>query len=114
MNEEQERTIALEMGIPLFRRYSEKEAASLLGVSPATLQRIRFRGDIAYLHISERTIQYFGKHLVGYIFQNEKSPTEKPAPTPPHKPQNVPHSRLDKADILASARRSLGRKNQQN
>ena len=102
---------AEKMGIQFYRRYSKKEAATLLGISPATLQRKRFAGEITFLKISERTIQYFGRHLVEFILKSEQAIDTKNMQKIPKEPAIKPANKhaLSPADILASAQRTLGK-----
>lgn len=59
--------IAREENIPLYKRFTESEASAILDVSVQTLRRIRERGEIAFIRVSERNIRYFGLHLCQYI-----------------------------------------------
>ena len=65
--------IARESNITLYKRFTEAEAAAILDVSVPTLRRIRERGEIAFIRISERVIRYFGLHLCEYILSKVES-----------------------------------------
>lgn len=111
--------MAREMEIPLYRRYSESQAAQLLDISPATLKRIRTGGKIPYIRVSERKLAYFGFQLLEYLLENVSSPSTRTEPSksattgspdeeiaaPGVEPGST--KQLDKQSALASARRIL-------
>lgn len=55
------------------KRYSEREAAEILGVSRATLYELRKRGEIQYMPWLRRSIRYPGKYLISYIDRCERA-----------------------------------------
>jgi len=60
-------SIASEMGIALYRRYSENKTAELIGIHPQTLKQKRLAGGIAYVRLGSRTIQYFGFQIIDFL-----------------------------------------------
>ncbi|WP_256889735.1 helix-turn-helix domain-containing protein [Acidomonas methanolica] len=56
--------------------YSEKDAASRLGISSITLRRERVEGRIGYLKIRSR-VRYTDFHLIDYLARNERCPTTR-------------------------------------
>jgi len=112
--------IATEENIPLYKRFTEAEAADILDVSVPTLRRIRERGEIAYIRVSERRIRYFGLHLCEYflskvetvICQETSSSDSKSAMPRSQSSPAAPHGASQKMsgeDALASAQRILGK-----
>jgi len=47
--------------------YTEKQAATYLGISPRTLARARALGDIEFGIVGENTIRYTAAQLVAYL-----------------------------------------------
>ncbi|MEL6980602.1 MAG: helix-turn-helix domain-containing protein [Pseudomonadota bacterium] len=131
MDKEELRAIAEEMGVVYYARYSENEAADLLGVSVPTLRRLRSDGRLAYIKISDRKIAFFGYQLVHYLLSAvENDPCLDPAPETPPDPETANASKsattgspgkpdpksgaepgttptLDRRSALASARRTF-------
>lgn len=52
--------------------YTEQEAATRLGTSRWTLQRLRQRGAISYLVIGARQVMYAEAHLTEYLMGAER------------------------------------------
>ena len=118
--------ISTEEDIPLYKRFTEAEAADILQVSIHTLRRIREAGEIAYIRVSERHIRYFGVHLCEYILSKVEtvicpdttnsdsssaitgSPSNRAAP---HGAAPGTTQKLSKQDGLASAQRILKKPN---
>jgi hypothetical protein len=61
------RQMSNEIGLPVYQRYSEEEAARQLGMSKQTLKRLRDAGRIAYVRISKRKLSFFGFQLAEYL-----------------------------------------------
>jgi hypothetical protein len=61
------RQMSSEIGLPVYQRYSEEEAARHLGMSKQTLKRLRDAGRIAYVRISKRKLSFFGFQLAEYL-----------------------------------------------
>jgi len=61
--------VASDNELTLYRRYSEAETAQVLRVSLPTIRRMRSRGEIAFLRVSERQIQYFGFQIAEYLIE---------------------------------------------
>ena len=112
--------IAQEENIPLYKRFTEAEAADILDVSVPTLRRIRDRGEIAYIRVSQRSIRYFGLHLCEYFLSKveavicqETSNSDSSAAMPGSQSNPAaPHGtsqKLSGEDALASAQRILGK-----
>lgn len=78
--------IAKEMGITLYRRFTESEASDILGISTQTLRRIKSAGKISYLRVSERHVRFFGFQLCEYLLSNIK---EKSCPAMPLKNAHI-------------------------
>lgn len=68
---DQHHSIARENGFHVYQIYLEKEAACLLGMHFSTLRRIRCRKNIAFLKKGERSVSYFGYHLIDYLLAQE-------------------------------------------
>ena len=62
--------LAGDLGIKLYGRFTSREAADILGLSTPTLNRIRARGDIAYLKLGDRQVRFFGFQLLSYMLQS--------------------------------------------
>ena len=91
-DEERLHEMAREMGVPLYRRYNEAQAAFELGVSQSTLKRLRTDGAISYLRISDRKIAYFGYQLLEYLMESVTCPdmkTEHAIPNVPSKSETT-------------------------
>ena len=117
--------IAEQEKISLYQRFTESEASAILGISVQTLRRIRDRGEIAYLRVSERHISFFGIHLCEYLLskveevscrvtQSKNSNLETSGSVNVKKGQahGSEHGMMrnqDKLDALASARRILNK-----
>ena len=65
--DQQLRELAAEMGMVLYRRYTEAEAAEFIGIHPQTLKQKRLAGEIAFVKIGSRTIQYFGYQITEFL-----------------------------------------------
>lgn len=79
---EMQEKIAQQMQIKLFERFTTESASVKLGFSVSTLNRIRARGDIAFIKLSDRHIAYFGYQLVDFIIGNIRIREEScPNPT---------------------------------
>ena len=61
--------MARDMQINLYARYTEKEAAGVLGISEQELSELHIEGRIAYLQLSSRSIGFFGSQLLTYLRQ---------------------------------------------
>ena len=59
--------ISDEIGLPVYKRFSEQEAAQQLGLSKQTLKRLRDAGRIGYVRLSKRRLAFFGFQLVEYL-----------------------------------------------
>jgi len=74
------------MSVALYRRYSVAEAIKILSISEGELESLRTQGQIAYLHINDKHIGFFGCQLLTYLLEcivpvgaNPK-PSQQPAP----------------------------------
>ncbi|WP_420537755.1 helix-turn-helix domain-containing protein [Hyphomonas adhaerens] len=56
-----------EIGLPVYQRYSEEEAAHHLGMSKQTLKRLRDAGRIGFVRVSKRKLSFFGFQLAEYL-----------------------------------------------
>lgn len=108
--------IATEEDIALYKRFTEAEAADILDVSAPTLRRIRERGEIAYIRVSERRIRYFGLHLCEYILSKveraicqETPSSESESKTSGAQAKPMTAQKLSGDDALAAAQRILGK-----
>ncbi len=70
------RTLGANAATELPRLFSESEAAEILGISPATLRRIRSRGEIRFTIIGRRP-RFTEVMLREYIERETRSPCEK-------------------------------------
>jgi len=60
------------------RLYTEDEAAAYLGITPATLARLRRLGSIRHLAIAKRRYRYQAEHLIEYLAKVTDPPQPKP------------------------------------
>ncbi|MGB0682754.1 MAG: hypothetical protein ACPGOV_08600 [Magnetovibrionaceae bacterium] len=67
--------MAAAMDIPLYVRFNGAQAAKIIGISHATLDRARSRGEIAYFKKGGRFIEYFGFQIIDY-FIDQTEPRE--------------------------------------
>lgn len=85
--------MAAELGVPLYRRYAEPEAAALLDLTPDELQAIRHKGGIGYLQLTASKAGYFGFQLLDYLLAAIIAPgpvAAAPGPRPAAKPTPKP------------------------
>jgi len=61
------RQMSNEIGLPVYQRYSEEEAALHLGMSKQTLKRLRDAGRIGFVRVSKRKLSFFGFQLAEYL-----------------------------------------------
>ncbi|RVD58839.1 DNA-binding protein [Mesorhizobium sp. M2D.F.Ca.ET.223.01.1.1] len=61
--------VAKEYGFALYRRYSEKQAAHLLGIDLTTLKRWRRAGKTPYVNLGPRKKQYLGTHIADMMIK---------------------------------------------
>jgi len=61
--------LANDLKIRLYQRFTEAESADILGISIPTLRRIRARGAIGFLKITDRHVRYFGFQLCQYLVE---------------------------------------------
>lgn len=54
------------------RRYTEKEAAELLGVSRTTIYTLRKDGELRFMPFLKRSVRYKGSHLLEYLGKCER------------------------------------------
>ena len=110
------REMAQDMGVALYRRYNAAEAADLIGVPAAELERLRTEGRIAYLQISATHIGFFGCQLLTVlrecIVPVGVQPPERAEPAAqPAKPVISPDAELvsvkDAAALLGIGRTKL-------
>ena len=72
--------VSSEYKIAIYRQYSEKQAAALIGLSYDTLKRKRKLGKIAYVDRGGESVAYMGFQLIDFLLFGEKS-VEQEAPT---------------------------------
>jgi hypothetical protein len=70
--------VAEEYGIAIYRQYSEKQAAPLIGTSYDTLKRKRKQGKIPYVDRGGESVGYMGFMLIDFILFGEKSVDQDP------------------------------------
>ena len=63
------REMACDMSVALYRRYSVAEATKILSLSEGELESLRTQGEIAYLHINDKHIGFFGCQLLTYLLE---------------------------------------------
>ena len=63
-------SLAKETGINLYQRFTTESASDILGISIPTLNRIKARGEIAYLRLGDRTVRYFGFQILEYLLKS--------------------------------------------
>lgn len=72
---DQIQAMADEMGISLYQRFSEIDAASFLQVEVNTLATARQQQKISYFQIEEKKIEYFGHQLLEYLLGSVQNNT---------------------------------------
>ena len=78
--------MADDMGISLYQRFTEKEAASFLQMQSEALSLVRTQRKISYLQIEGGAVEYFGIHLLNYLLGSVKtSPLSAPAHNQPER-----------------------------
>ncbi len=61
--------MAEDMQVAMCRRYSEAEAAKILGIPEKELATLRENGHIAYLHIGQSHVGFLGQQLLAYLYE---------------------------------------------
>lgn len=92
--------VAEEYGIAIYRQYSEKQAAALIGTSYDTLKRKRKLGQIPYVEKGGDSKGYMGFQLIDFLLFGEKSVEQDPPSKEAEKP----------SPSQETARRTFGRK----
>ena len=89
--------VAAEYGIALYRRYREKQAATIVGYEATWWKRHRKKGSIPFIQDPGGGIGYMGYMLCDIIILGkgavkvaEKAPTPPSQPSPPDAPQESP------------------------
>ncbi len=67
---QQLKPMAEEMGVALYQRFTEDEAATFLNIPIESLKLIQGQGNIAFIKLDESTMQYFGYQLLDYLVGN--------------------------------------------
>ena len=62
--------MAEEMGVALYQRFTEDEAATFLNIQIESLKLIQGQGKIAFIKLDENTTEYFGHQLLDYMICN--------------------------------------------
>ena len=70
--------IANDNGFDLYIHYTEPQAAKFMGIHAVTLKKRRLSGEVAYVHLGERTIRYFGYQIAHHLIENIKCQNVKP------------------------------------
>lgn len=63
------REVARDMEVALYRRYTETEAAKILGISEKELAQLRNEGRIAYLQLGDKAVGFFGCQVLTYLLE---------------------------------------------
>jgi len=110
------REMACDMSVALYRRYSVAEATKILSISEGELESLRTQGEIAYLHINDKHIGFFGCQLLTYLLEcivpvgASPKPSQQPTPQAA-KPTISPEAELvsvnDTLTILGIGRTKL-------
>lgn len=72
------REVARDMEVALYRRYTESDAAKILGISEKELTALREQGHIAYLSIGDKGIGFFGCQVLTYLLECIVEPDADP------------------------------------
>lgn len=67
LEEDTIREMGHDLGVGLFRIYSEAEAAKVLKISAGELEGLRRQSRIAYLRVNGQHVNYFGRQLLLYL-----------------------------------------------
>ena len=80
------REMADDMAVGLYRRYAPAQAAELIGVSAAELDKLRRAGRIAYLKITDEKIAFLGVQLLHFFVDSvvPKTAATDAMPTQPN------------------------------
>ena len=62
--------MAEEMGVALYQRFTEDEAATFLNIQIESLKLIQGQSRIAFIKLDENTNEYFGYQLLEYLTGN--------------------------------------------
>lgn len=118
--------IAQQQKINLYERFTEESASDIVNLSIQTLRRIRARGEVAFIRVSERRVEYFGFQIVEYLLskieeakcpattQNESKPLLTGYQSNPVVPRGAEHGLIPKPDKHAeylSGLRVLSKRN---
>lgn len=78
------RDVARDMEVALYRRYTETEAAKILGISEKELAQLRNEGRIAYLQLGDKAVGFFGCQVLTYLLECvvDADASPKPAQEP--------------------------------
>ena len=82
--------MAEEMGVALYQRFTEDEAATFLHIPIESLKLIQGQGKIAFIKLDENTTEYMGYQLLEYLIGNI-SQTNFP------QQQSITHDRIIRA-----------------
>ncbi len=67
--------IAEDMGISLYQRFTESDAAAFLNVSVTTLKSMRLQNKVGFLGLPNNQVEYFGLHLILFLMSANQSLT---------------------------------------
>ena len=70
--------MATEMGISLYQRFTERDAARFLKLTTDTLKSIRQQKKIGFLRVSHNQVEYFGAHILQYLLSVDYSAAHTP------------------------------------
>ncbi|MBF0186197.1 MAG: helix-turn-helix domain-containing protein [Magnetococcales bacterium] len=92
--------------IGLYRRYSEEEAATHLGITKPELAQLRSEGRIAFVEINGKVVGYFGHQLLTFLLGSATKVdlSAKPKPEDSLKPRTTAQKRAAQPNINPTAK----------
>ncbi len=77
MDAERLQPISIELGVPLYERFSEEWAATFLKLDMQTLQKLRNQREIGFLSLPGEKVEYFGAHILKYLLSIDTNAQKK-------------------------------------
>lgn len=97
--------MAKDMGVTLYQRFCEKDAAKFLQIQTDELVALRRKKQIGFLQVTHHQIEYFGVHLLEFLHSSSHTTSE----STPHKKADVILRMPQVAQITGLSRTTLWR-----
>lgn len=95
--------MAKDMGVTLYQRFCEKDAAKFLQIQTDELVALRRKKQIGFLQVTHHQIEYFGVHLLEFLHSSSHTTSE----STPHKKADVILRMPQVAQITGLSRTTL-------